>query len=126
MKHPPFSRILFIILTMFVLLSCNDFFEEDISDKTIQVVCPTDGAKLPSNKLSFVWKKEEGVEIYHIVIVSPSFKNVQRYVCDTILTDYKFELELSSGDYQWSIQGKNSAYESLANQLTFKITGNEE
>ena len=126
MKHPPFSRILFIILTMFVLLSCNDFFEEDISDKTIQIVCPTDGAKLPSNKLSFVWKKEEGVEIYHIVIVSPSFKNVQRYVCDTILTDYKFELELSSGDYQWSIQGKNSAYESLANQLTFKITGNEE
>lgn len=124
MKHVKFSYFLFTAL--FAMSSCDDFFEEDISDRTIQVVCPTDGAELSSSKLSFVWKEEEGAESYHVIVVSPSFKNIQSYVCDTILTDYKFELELPAGDYQWSLQGKNSGYESLTNYLTFKIASDEE
>lgn len=126
MKYSHFRHFLFTILVMFILSSCDDFFEKDISDKIIQVVCPTDSAELSANKISFVWNEEDGVENYHVIIVSPSFNYIQSYVCDTILTDYKFELELPFGDYQWSIQGKNSAYESLTNHLTFRITGNEE
>lgn len=125
MKDTPFSRILFATLAMFVLSSCDDFFEEDISDKTIQIVCPADGAELSVNKLSFVWDEEEGVETYHVIIVSPNFNNVQSYVCDTLLADYKFELELPTGDYEWAIRGKNSGYESLTSYQTFKIIGNE-
>lgn len=125
MKHTKFHFIQLLAITALLISSCDDFFEEDISDKTIQVVCPVNGATLSSSQLSFVWSEEEGAEKYHIVIVSPNFENIQSYVCDTTLTNYKMELNLPKGDYQWSIQAENFGYKSLINYLTFKITDNE-
>lgn len=126
MKHARIKLIYFIAGLSLILLSCDDFFEENISDKTIQVVCPADNTKISSNQLSFVWNEEEGAEKYHVIIVSPSFASAQVYVCDTILTGYKMKLELPDGDYQWSIQAENFGYKSLINYLTFKVAGNEE
>lgn len=114
-----------IVITSLLLSSCDDFFEEDISDKTIQVVCPSDNAEIASNKLSFAWTEEEGVDKYHIIIVSPSFDNTQQFVCDTLLASNKMELQLPKGEYQWSIQAENFGYKSLINFLTFKITVDE-
>lgn len=125
MKHTKMHFIQLLAIAALSMSSCDDFFKEDISDKTIQVVCPSDGAELSSNQLSFVWTEEEGVENYHIVIVSPNFEKVQSYVCDTIIANYKMELNLPKGDYQWSIQAENFGYKSLINYLTFKITDNE-
>lgn len=126
MTHTKFYFIGFVALASFILSSCDDFFEEDISDKTIQVVCPYDGAELSSNQVSMAWDEVEGAKQYHVIIVSPSFKNAQSYVCDTTLTSYSLELELPNGDYQWSVRAENSEYKSLTNYLTFKIAGNEE
>lgn len=126
MKHTFFYFIIQSIVITSLLASCADFFEEDISDKTIQVICPSDNALITSNKLSFAWSEEEGVEKYHVIIVSPSFDNAQHFICDTILSSHKMELQLPKGDYQWSIQAENFGYKSLTNYLTFKITADEE
>lgn len=125
MRHTKKKFITINLLALLVLSSCDDFFIKDISDKTIQVVCPLDKSELSLNQQSFVWAEEEGVEKYHVVIVSPSFKNIQRYVCDSLITNYKMELNLPMGDYQWSIQGVNSEYKSLINYLSFKILDDE-
>ncbi|MCM1722609.1 hypothetical protein [Bacteroides ovatus] len=126
MKYSFFYFIQLLTIVSLLLSSCDDFFEDDISDKTIQVICPSDKTEISSNKISFVWSEEDGVEKYHVVIVSPSFDKAQQLVCDTILTSYKMELQLPKGDYQWSIQAENSGYKSLINYLTFKIKVDEE
>ena len=126
MKYSFFYFIQLLIIVSLLLASCDDFFEDDISDKTIQVICPSDKIEISSNKIFFVWSEEDGVEKYHVVIVSPSFDKAQQLVCDTILTSNKMELQLPKGDYQWSIQAENFGYKSLINYLTFKITVDEE
>lgn len=126
MKYSFFYFIQLLIIVSLLLASCDDFFEDDISDKTIQVICPSDKIEISSNKIFFVWSEEDGVEKYHVVIVSPSFDKVQQLVCDTILTSNKMELQLPKGDYQWSIQAENFGYKSLINYLTFKIKVDEE
>jgi len=126
MKYSFFYFIQLLIIVSLLLASCDDFFEDDISDKTIQVICPSDKIEISSNKIFFVWSEEDGVEKYHVVIVSPSFDKAQQLVCDTILTSNKMELQLPKGDYQWSIQAENFGYKSLINYLTFKIKVDEE
>lgn len=118
--------IQFFTIGSLLLSSCDDFFEDDISDKTIQVICPSDKTEISSNKISFAWSEEDGVEKYHVIIVSPSFDKAQQFICDTILTSNKMELQLPKGDYQWSIQAENFGYKSLINYLTFKIKVDEE
>lgn len=126
MKHTFFYFILFLVTTSLLFSSCDDFFEDNISDKTIQVICPSDKTEISSNEISFAWSEEDGVEKYHVIIVSPSFDNAQQSICDTILTSNKMELQLPKGDYQWSIQAENFGYKSLINYLTFKIKVDEE
>lgn len=110
---------------LLMLSSCDDFFEEDISGKTIQAVFPTEGILLSSNQVSFVWNEEEGAEKYHVIVVTPTFESIQNYVCDTLIDANTMKLDLPDGEYQWSIQAENSAYKSLANYLTFKIAADE-
>lgn len=116
----------FSICLLLTLSSCDDFFEEDISDKTIQVVFPTDGISLSSNQVSFAWNEQEGAEKYHVVVVTPAFENIQNYVCDTLVDTNIMKLDLPDGDYQWSIQAENFGYKSQTNYLTFKITPKDE
>lgn len=133
MRHVGFYLIfsLTVCLLSQVLCSCDDIFEEDISDKKVQIVSPSDGAVLTSDKMWLVWNKLEGAHYYHISVVSPRFDNIQSYVCDTVLCDsllsgYKLEVKLTDGDYQWAIRAKNSAYESLTNYSSFKVLADEE
>ncbi len=126
MIHTKLYFIGFVALASLLLSSCDDFFEEDISDQTVQVIAPYDGAELTSNQVTMAWNGVEGAKQYHVVVVSPSFENAESYVCDSILTGYTCELELPSGDYQWSIRAENSGYQSLTTYLDFKIAGDEE
>lgn len=115
----------YFIGTLFTSSSCDDFFEKDISEKTVQVISPTNDIELSGNRATFVWELEEGAETYHVVIVSPSFDYIQKYVCDSVLTENRMSLELPSGEYQWFIQAENFGYKSLRNYLNFKIINNE-
>lgn len=126
MKNTGINLISLFTGLILLILSCDDFFEKNISDKSIKVVCPVDGAQISGKHLSLVWNEEEGAKEYHVVIVSPSFQNAQTYVCDTTVTAYKIELTLSKGDYQWSIKAKNSGYESLTSYFSFQIKNDEE
>lgn len=126
MKHTKNYFLPLLAIATFLLSACDDFLEKDISDKKVQVICPQDGAELHSNLLYFAWNEQEGAEKYHVRIVSPAFKNIQKYVCDTLLTSYKMELKLPKGEYEWSVQAENFGYKSLINYLAFKITGDEE
>lgn len=132
MKHTIRSLTFFLTVTLlFLFISCDDFFEEDISDQSVQIVAPANGVEIATPKISLAWKALKGASAYHVVVVSPSFDNIQTFACDSILqdsllTNYKVDLTLANGEYQWSVQAKNSGYESLPSYESFKIIVNTE
>jgi len=99
---------------LFVLGGCEDIFMENISDNSVEIVTPVNNAVLQAGKISFVWEELYGATNYRVVIVSPSFSNIQRYVCDSTLTATQLDFTLSIvGLYEWSIEAGNFGYKSL-------------
>lgn len=125
MKYTRICSVFFLACLLFQLASCDDFFEKDISKKSIQAQSPSDGSELLNTQVSFVWNEEEGVDAYHIILVSPSFDSIQSYVCDTLLSGNHMKLNLPVGKYQWSIQAENFGYQSLVSYMSFKVSNNE-
>ena len=105
--------------------ACDDFIEEDISDNRVNILAPKDKVMLDSNQLTLVWEELEGAESYHVVVVSPSFDDIVYYACDSVTEDYKLNVSLPNGIYEWSVQAVNSAYTSLKSCDKFQIVGDE-
>ena len=103
-----------IIAILFGLGGCEDIFVENISDDLVQTITPVNNAELKVGTVSFVWEELYGAEDYRVVIVSPSFSNIQNYVCDSILTGQRMDIVLLMPDmYEWSIEARNFGYKSL-------------
>ena len=58
----------------FFVYTCDDIIEvEDISDRTVTLVAPTDDAILSSGTIHFDWEPIEDAESYRIQIATPDF-----------------------------------------------------
>ncbi len=117
------NKLLYLTILFFSLcfIACDDIFVENISDNAVNIVAPGVDAALQNNSVSLVWETLEGAETYQVIVVSPSFDNIQTYVCDSITEDYKIKVDLDPGKYEWSVQAHNSAYESLKSTRKFEI-----
>lgn len=104
MKHARFCPICYLAASVLLVFfsSCDDIFEEDISDKSVLIAYPSNGATITDNQLWIVWNKLEEAHSYHIAVVSPKFDNIQSYVCDilcdSLLNGYKLKQTLPNGD----------------------------
>lgn len=100
----------------FVLLlgasSCKDFVEEDISDKSVQMIIPTANDTIESNVVHFKWEELEGADNYRIQLVSSSFTNLNTFILDSLISGTEYYYSLNPGEYEFKIRGENSAYES--------------
>ncbi len=110
-----------IILVNLCLISCDDIFVKDISDKTVNIIAPISDTTLNDHEVSLVWETIEGADNYQVIIVSPSFSNIQKITCDSITTDYKLKLTLENGSYEYSVQAHNFAYSSLKSSRQFTV-----
>jgi hypothetical protein len=106
------KTLLFVILLSGILASCKDIFEENIEDDTVVVKTPMDNTISPTYNQLFWWEELDGASQYHLVIVHPSFNNVQRILLDTLITSTKIYKSLNPGAYQWKIRGENGSYKS--------------
>lgn len=111
----------FMLFISLILFSCEDIFEKDITNDSVMILSPLSKNSVQSDKVTFMWELLEGADQYHIVVVSPSFENIQTYVCDSLTDKYTISLSLPAGDYEWSIQARNSAYESQKKNVPFKV-----
>lgn len=100
------NRFLFCTLII-MMFSCDDIFEEDITDDIIQLISPVNDAEIESNVVNFRWNKLEGADKYRIQIYSNQFM-----LLDSLINRESFTYALSGGIYQWRVRGENSAYES--------------
>lgn len=106
------SRLPLIAVTWLAMAvsSCSAFFEEDISDRQVVLLAPSDGLKTSSMSPVFWWEYMDGADFYNLQIVSPEFAFTERLVLDTIITGNKLQYRLYPGNFEWRVSANNSAF----------------
>ncbi len=115
---------LYLLALTALVVSCDDFFEENIQEQGVQVISPIDGFSSPLQSITFWWESLAGATSYNIQVVSKSFNNVHKVWADTIVDGTQLILVLSPGEYQWRIRGFNSAYSTSYQTFSFSIEYN--
>ena len=117
-----------IFLLVFLLLSgCEDIFEQDIEDASIEVIAPKNNTRTEAGTVTFLWRPLDGARSYRLTIVSPTFAGASRLVADTtLLADSahradRFTATLDTGNYQWSLQAANGAFRNKEQVYTLTV-----
>jgi uncharacterized protein YegP (UPF0339 family) len=114
-------------LVFLSLFSCEEIlFVDDISDKEVNLIAPTNDAVLFSTGVSFSWDKVENAEKYRLQIAKPNFTSPIQIVVDTLVTKNSFTRQLNIGKYQWRIKAVNSGYETKYKTQTLEILNNDD
>jgi hypothetical protein len=101
----------FLILVLLCsLLSCEAIFVEDISDRTVVLLAPTNTTEVVNGSIVFTWDAIEDVDAYQIQIATPNFQKASRILLDSISIKTSFTKELAAGSYEWRVKASNSDY----------------
>ena len=107
-----YKPVLLVIL-LGTVGSCNVIFEEDITDKTVEVIIPSNNDTISSNQVHFKWNELYGATFYNLQIVQPSFDDISTFVLDSNISELEFYYPLNPGEYEFQIRGENAAYKSM-------------
>lgn len=103
------------ILVVTLAVSCEDVFENNISDENVTLVFPLANDTVKTSEVTFDWKKVEGAESYRLQVNDENSKRV----LDTLVETTFFPFGLESGEYTWRIRAENFAYQTA---YTFPTT----
>ncbi len=95
------------------IVSCDDIFEKDITNDTIQTISPSNEAVVESNVVNFQWNSLEGADKYRIQVIASN----QAIVLDSLVSKTNLTFPLTQGVYQWKVRGENFAYQSSYSTL---------
>jgi hypothetical protein len=95
------------------IVSCDDIFEKDITNDTIQTISPSNEAVVESNVVNFQWNSLEGADKYRIQLIASN----QAIVLDSLVSKTNLTFPLTQGEYQWKVRGENFAYQSSYSTL---------
>lgn len=109
------------LLSIWLLVGCNDIFEKDISRMRVTVIAPADNTQTTPGAITFLWHPLPDVDAYQLTVVYPTFESASRVVADTLVDGRRFTLDLGAGDYQWSIQPLNFGYHAERSVYNLKI-----
>lgn len=101
------------LLGCFVLLfaACDDVFEENISDQSVLLITPQNGAALDNFEVHFVWQEVEDALEYRLQVVEPAFSQVSTFVLDSTIATNEFRFQLSPATYEWRVKALNGSSE---------------
>lgn len=108
------------------LQSCYDIVEEDISDQSLELLAPFNGAELTDTEVTFRWSDVEGISGYELLVVKPDFDRIEKVVIDSTLTDERFNYELLPGVYEWRVRAFNSASELMSDIFRLEVVASPE
>ncbi|MCF6318177.1 MAG: hypothetical protein L3J83_02695 [Proteobacteria bacterium] len=116
------KKTLFILSVLVINTACSDIIEvEDISNKTVTLLAPTNEAVLNIIDLTFTWQTVEDAESYRIQIARPTFEEAVQIVKDTTVVSTSFSTSLEANSYEWRVRAENSAYETAFTTQSFTI-----
>jgi len=100
-----------LIAVLLVMISCDDILEvDDISQKTVTVLAPTNSSVLSSINVTFSWQSLTGADQYRLQLATPTFSEATQIVIDSLVTTSSFSTELMPSAYEWRIRAENSGY----------------
>lgn len=99
------------LIICFLLISCDDFIEQDISDETVEIYVPYNGDTVLQGNIYFKWKELEGATKYHLQIVANNFNQIESFVVDSTVETTDYTVQLDEGQYEWRIKALNNGYE---------------
>lgn len=111
------NKFILVLLTLFVL-SCEDVFEDNISDDTIYTISPKEDTTIESNVVNFQWNNLDGAKKYRLQVLD---KN-ESIVLDSLVSKTSLNCPLLPGTYKWKVRGENFGYESrYSDPTTFSM-----
>lgn len=114
-------------MVLLFVSSCEEIvMEDDITDKIVNLVAPTDGAGFSSTGVIFTWDAIENVTQYRVQIARPDFVNPLQIVKDSVVKGNFFTTQLNVGEYQWRVKGINSGYETVYSTRSFTVVSNDD
>ena len=81
----------------------------DISESSVVLRSPVDNASIDSGSVVFLWDEVLNASQYRLQLVTPSFEAITSILTDTLTEELNFSTVLDSGQYQWRVQGINTA-----------------
>jgi hypothetical protein len=110
-----------LLLSITLIVSCEDFIEEDLSNSTIEILTPRDGLVTGQITQTFYWEPVEFALEYKLQVASPNFDQINILVLDTITTRNKLDLNFSPGSYTWRIKAINNNSETIYFYRSFSV-----
>jgi hypothetical protein len=97
----------FILITIVLFhYSCDDVFEEDIENDTLQTVAPINNAVVLGNTVQLSWTEVEGANAYRVQVNN----NEQGRVLDSLVPALNFNFSVIEGSYEWRVRAENFAF----------------
>jgi hypothetical protein len=108
-------------LLAFLFSSCEAIFVEDISQKRVVLIAPSDNSEVATGSIQFNWQGIVDATNYQIQIATPNFNQASQVVLDSTVTATFFLKELAIGEYEWRIKASNSDYSTLYVTNSFTV-----
>tara|TARA_R110000796_G_scaffold67144_8_gene154106 strand:+ start:719 stop:1378 length:660 start_codon:yes stop_codon:yes gene_type:complete len=116
------KRVALILVLLFVF-NCDDIIGvQDISERSVVILAPTDASVLSDTTIIFSWNEVEEAENYRLQIATPDFVNTTAIVEDSLVTTSGFSIALEAGSYQWRIRAENSVFQTVYTTQSFSLT----
>ncbi len=116
------KRIALFISIVISIIACEDITEiEDISDKTVTILAPTNNAILDTLITTFTWEAIEDADNYYVQVATPNFEQATQIVIDTLLANTSYSKLLPANSYEWRVRAENSGYKTGYTQQHFSI-----
>lgn len=116
-----------LLLSFLSLLSCEEILlEDDISNKSVSLTAPFDGAGFNSTSVTFNWEPVSGATGYRLQIARPNFSDPLEIVVDVIVESNSSIQQLNVGEYAWRVKAINSSYETSYSTRSLTIFSNDD
>ncbi len=121
------KRLIMLYAFVWLCMGCEAIFEEDISNQTVVVLAPTEGAQLstgtqlPTGEVTFSWQALDNASSYTIQIATPDFTNAAQILLNTTTADNSATANLATGSYQWRVSASNSEYTTGYTTINFTV-----
>lgn len=117
-------KLLCVSCVILFQVSCDDIFEDDITDEKVVTVSPEDKAMLDGNAVQLSWNEIKNTESYRVKVKS---KKSGINVLDSLVSGTTFLQTLTPDDYEWQVRGENSAYQSQYSEIkSFSLISSED
>ena len=115
------KKIAWTCSLVILFIGCEAIFVEDISNRNVQILAPTENAVLSTGDITFRWQLLEDADSYQLQVAKPNFNNATQIMLDSVTDTNIITQELAVGAYEWRVKAINSDYETEYTKVFFTV-----